>query len=146
DDDGNAARVPPSSARGAGSLCQSDSIAGMTITNTGNGSTNIDGNFASAFTGSDVNIVLKVWMGTGSGCGTGGMGGWQEPCSVTGITSPVTASTCKKFDQSNATTGSRLVTGLGAGDTNQLCFSGDFNGFVIAGDHNQTFNTGTDFS
>lgn len=105
---------------------------------------NLDGNFTSAFTGSDVNVVLKAWMGTGTGCGTdgNGLGGWAQDCPITGTTTPVTSTQCRNWNSTNATTIGRLATKLLKGDTNQLCFSGDFNGFVIAGDHNQTFQTG----
>ncbi|MFH0969878.1 MAG: hypothetical protein V1776_00225 [Candidatus Diapherotrites archaeon] len=127
-------------------FCQDNTLSPYTITNTGNVVVNIDGNFTSAFSGSDANIVLKAWMGTGNGCGTWGMGGWEEPCSVTGTTNPITSTACKKWDSGNATIASRLITGLGAEDTNQLCFSGDFNGFVSAGDHNKVFQAGADYS
>jgi hypothetical protein len=126
-------------------FCQSSSTAPITIKN--NGTTpipTIDGNFASAFAGADINVVLKVWMGTGSGCGTDGMGGWEKDCSVTGTDSPVTQTQCKNYNEYNDITASRLVTSLPAGDTNQLCFSGDFNGYVSSGDHNGTFQTGSD--
>lgn len=66
-------------------FCQSETLAPMTITNVGNVDINVDGNFSSAFAGADTNLVLKVWRGTDSGCGTdgNGLGGWQEPCDVT---------------------------------------------------------------
>lgn len=66
-------------------FCQSSTLAPMTITNVGNVDINVDGNFSSAFSGVDTNLVLKVWRGTDSGCGSdgNGLGGWQEPCGVT---------------------------------------------------------------
>ncbi len=66
-------------------FCQSSTLAPMTVTNVGNVDINVDGNFSSAFSGVDTNLVLKVWRGTDSGCGTdgNGLGGWQEPCGVT---------------------------------------------------------------
>ncbi len=146
DADGNAARVVPSSTRTADANCQSLTSAAFTLTNNGNVDINVDGNFSSAFSGTDVNLVLKGWMGDGTGCGIDGLRGWQEPCSVTSTTAPVTFTTCKKWNSSNATAASRLVTKLLVGDTNQLCFSGDFNGFVGNGDHNKTFQSGSDFS
>ncbi len=129
-------------------FCQSSTLAPMTITNTGNVDINVDGNFTSAFTGVDINIILKAWMGDGTGCGAdgNGLGGWENNCSATGTTSPVTQTTCKEWNQTNATTGSRLTTKLLVGDTNQLCFSGDFNAVVSPGDHNKTFQTGGAFS
>lgn len=131
-----------------GPYCQSSTLAPFTLTNTGNVDINVDGNFASVFAGVDINLVLKTWMGTGTGCGTdgNGLGGWQKDCTITGITSPVTQTACKNYNSSNATIASRLITNLVQGDTNQLCFSGDFNGFVQAGDHNEVFQTGGDFS
>ncbi|MDP2665892.1 MAG: hypothetical protein Q8P05_00085 [Candidatus Diapherotrites archaeon] len=124
-------------------FCQSETLSPFTITNVGGSSVDLDGNFSSAFTGTDLNIVLKVWQGTGSGCGSddNGLGGWEKDCSVTGTTTPPTATTCRQYNQSNAITPARLVTGLGGGDTNQLCFSGDMNIFVNAGDHNKNFET-----
>lgn len=129
-------------------FCQSDTVAPITITNNGNTAVNIDGNFSTAFSGADVNIALKAWMGTGTGCGVdgNGLGGWEGTCSVSGTTSPVSATQCKEWNNSNATVGSRLTTSLGVGDTNALCFSGEFIGFVGAGDHNQLFQTGAGFS
>ncbi|MEK6970727.1 MAG: hypothetical protein AABW68_03455 [archaeon] len=121
--------------------CQSESLAPMTITNTGSGSTNIDANFAGAFTGTDLNLVLKVWQGTGTGCGLDAMGGWETDCSISSTTTAPNTTQCKQFNQTNATTGSRLTTGLAAGDTNQLCFSGDLNAGTGPGDHNQSFQT-----
>ncbi|QQR92792.1 MAG: hypothetical protein IPJ89_00935 [Candidatus Iainarchaeum archaeon] len=59
-------------------FCQSATIAPITITNAGGSNLNIDGNFSTAFSGNDTNLVLKVWQGTGSGCGTAGMGGWEK--------------------------------------------------------------------
>ena len=142
DVDGNAAKVVPSPSVG-GTACQSSSVAPMFIRNVGTASINVDGNFSSAFTGVDLNIVLKVWRGTGSGCGSKGFGGWQKDCTVTTSTSPVTTTTCRNFNRFNATTAGRLISSLSAGDTNQLCYSGDFNGFVGAGTHTGTFQTGT---
>lgn len=126
--------------------CQSQTAAPITLTNNGNTTVNVDGNFASAFAGVDLNLVLKVWMGTGSGCGDTGFGGWEKDCSITGTTSPVTQTQCKNYNEYNETTGSRLVTSLAAGDSNQLCFSGDFNAWVSGGDHNQNFQAGVLFS
>lgn len=154
DSDANWARAVPQSTRtGAGDTnCQSSSQAAIVITNNGNTTINIDGNFTTGMTGSDINLELKVWMGTGSGCGTNGMGGWQEPCSVSGITSAPTSTTCKEFSSASTvdTEGTRLVTSLPALDTNQLCFSGDLNGSTgygaTSGDHNKTFQIGILFS
>ncbi len=66
-------------------FCQSSTLAPMTVTNVGNTAINIDGNFSSAFSGVDINLELKVWQGTGSGCGVdgNGLGGWQRDCNVT---------------------------------------------------------------
>jgi hypothetical protein len=67
--------------------CQSSTLAPITVTNVGNVDINVDGNFSSAFSGVDKNLVLKVWRGNDSGCGTdgNGMGGWQRKCSVTSV-------------------------------------------------------------
>lgn len=144
DADGNGSRCLPYNSIVSGTACQSASLAAMTITNNGNVVTNIDGNFTSAFTGNDVNLVLKVWMGTGSGCGTGGFGGWEggwKGCSITNPTTPVNQTQCREYNSENATASGRLINALGIGDTNQLCFSGDFNGNVTAGSHVKDFNT-----
>jgi hypothetical protein len=126
-------------------FCQSSSLAPITLTNNGNVDVNVDGNFASAFSGADVNIVLKAWQGS-SGCGNTGFGGWEKDCSVTSTTSPVTTTTCKNYNQFNATTASRLVSTLTVGSSSQLCFSGDFNTLVYAGDHNGNFQAGVLYS
>ncbi len=125
-------------------FCQSSTLTPFTITNTGGAATNIDANFSTAFAGDDLNIVLKAWMGNGIGCGAdgNGLGGWEKDCSITSTTSAVTPTQCKTWNNLNATTNSRLVTSLGAGDTNQICFSGDLNSFVPAGDHNKIYQTG----
>ncbi len=66
-------------------FCQSSTFAPMTVSNVGNVSLNVDGNFTSIFSGVDANLILKVWQGTGSGCGTdgNGLGGWRPYCGVT---------------------------------------------------------------
>lgn len=68
-----------------GTFCQSSTLAPMTVSNVGNVSLNLDGNFTSTFSGVDKNLILKVWQGTGSGCGIdgNGLGGWREYCGVT---------------------------------------------------------------
>ncbi len=125
-------------------FCQSSTLASMTITNTGNVDINVDGNFSTAFTGSDLNIVLKIWMGDGTGCGSdgNGLGGWSESCGATTATDTITTGKCRQWNSSNATTKGRLTTKLLVGDTNQLCYSGDFNRFVSSGDHNKVFQVG----
>ncbi|MDO8427967.1 MAG: hypothetical protein Q7S92_02025 [Candidatus Diapherotrites archaeon] len=139
DADGNGSQARPNSSSGGGAAtkCQSSTLAPVLITNNGNIAANIDGNFMVDLNGTDVNVVLKVWMGTGAGCGeaapTGGgdvngMGGWRQDCNVANATTAVTKIVCRQFNQSNETTAGRLVTSLGINDTNQLCFSGDFNG------------------
>ncbi len=150
DSDGNASRILPQEDRAGTAACQSSSVAGMTIENTGTGNINIDANFASAL---DTNVWLKVWKGTDSGCGASGLGGWELICSLTDdATLPVTTTACKDFNSSNATTATRLISGLLPGDANQLCFSGElrdaylhtYPARVTAGDHNGTFQTGTE--
>jgi len=151
DGDGNASQILPQNDRDATVACQSDAVAGMTITNNGTTTTNIDANFAAAM---DANVWLKVWKGDDSGCGTDGLGGWELICSVSSTTDPVTTSACKDFNAGNATAGTRLITSLEMNDTNQLCFSGElrdaylhqFPARVAAGDHNATWQTSTDFS
>lgn len=149
DSDGNAARVVPSSNRIADANCQSSSQASMVVSNTGTSTLNVDANFASGFAGADVNIVLKVWQGTGTGCGTHGLGGWELNCTASAngdVTTAPNTTTCRNFNQFNETAGARVVTSLAAFAAQQLCYSGDFNGFVSSGDHNGTFQLGSDFS
>ncbi|HZX19987.1 MAG TPA: hypothetical protein VFF13_03160 [archaeon] len=145
DIDGNGSKCLPYDAASAGSACQAAGTAGATVTNNGNVAFNLDGNFTAGFSGVDTNLVLKVWMGTGSGCGTSGLGGWAQDCTVTVATNPVTATTCRNYNVNNETSAGRLVSSLAASDTNQLCFSGDFNaGFgngVSQGSHAVTYQT-----
>ena len=145
DVDGNGARcLPYPDSEAAGTVCQSASVAPILITNNGNTSFNLDGNFTSAFTGVDTNLLLKVWMGTGGGCGTSGLGGWAESCTVTVATNPVTSTTCRNYNALNDLNAGRLTTSLAVNDSNQLCFSGDFNaGFgngISQGSHAKDFN------
>ena len=153
DIDGNALKILPTNARTNGTGCQTSATAGMTITNSGNITTNIDANFSGDL---DANVWLKVWMGTDSGCGTNGLGGWQRLCTfhaANDATSAVDPSNCRDFNSSNETLGARLISDLTALDSNQLCFSGELAGSnittqanVTQGDHNGTFQTSTDFS
>ena len=147
DSDGNAARVVPQSTRiGLGDTnCQSSSQASITVSNAGTATINVDANFAAAFSGADVNLVLKAWQGS-SGCGASGLGGWEKDCSVSSTTSAPGTSTCKQWNSTNATAGSRVITSLAVFAATQLCFSGDFNTFVGAGDHNATYQIGSEFS
>ncbi|MDZ4256865.1 MAG: hypothetical protein U1C71_04605 [archaeon] len=145
DADGNAARVVPSSTRAADANCQSSSQAAMSVSNTGTGALNVDANFASALAGADVNLVLKVWQGS-TGCGTAGLGGWEKDCSVSSTTVAPGTTTCKNFNSSNWTAGSRVITALDPFASTQLCYSGDFNSFVSTGDHNASQQLGSDFS
>ena len=145
DVDGNGAKCLPQTTSAGGTACQSVTVAGITVTNNGNVAVNIDGNFTAEFSGVDTNLLLRVWMGTGSGCGTSGLGGWANPCTVTAATDPVTATTCRSYDSGNETAAGRFTTSLAVNDTNQLCFSGDFNaGFgngISQGSHAVTFRT-----
>lgn len=124
--------------------CQSSTLAPLTITNAGNVDINVDANFSNAFTGIDFNAVLKVWQGS-SGCGSdgNGLGGWQDTCTYASPadsnTAPTTTS-CRQYTKAQAGQYGRVATQLTAESAQQLCFSGDFNGFVPAGDHNNTFN------
>ncbi len=155
DTDGNFARTVPQAARvGAGdSNCQSSSQAAISVYNNGTATTHVDGNFTTNMDGTaDVNLELKVWQGS-SGCGTNGLGGWEEPCSVTSTTSAPGTTTCKEFSSgavADANAGTRLITSLAIYTATQLCFSGDLNGITgvgaAAGDHNKTFQIGSDFS
>lgn len=135
DIDGNGSKVLPYNAASGGTACQSASVAGMTVTNNGNVTINIDANFQTGLSGNDQNVGIKVWMGSGPGaglyCGTGGLGGWQLPCGVQSTASPVTSTTCRDFNILNFTTTARLTSNLGVLDTNQLCFSGEFNGAYV---------------
>lgn len=125
DSDRNTARIIPSSGvNTTDANCQSSSVAAMTITNNGNITADIDANFQTLFAGADLNLELKVWMGTGAGCGTGGFGGWQKNCTILGA-NPVTQSACRDYNSSNGTTDAILVNNLAINDTNQLCFSGE---------------------
>ncbi len=123
-------------------FCQTSAVAPITITNNGQANLNFDGNFSSAFAGNDVNLVLKVWQGTGSGCGTNGMGGWEKDCSITNNQQDLGMTTCRQWNQSNATTNGRLISTLGPNDSNQLCFSGDINTFTRRGTYVKTFQVG----
>ncbi len=149
DTDGNGSRVVPQATRvGMGDTnCQSAGQAPITVNNTGTASFNVDGNFASGFLGADINIVLKVWLGS-NGCGTNGLGGWEKDCTFTfpNTTSGPTTSTCRQFNSTHSTDGARIITSLAPFNSQELCFSGDFNGFVSGGDHNATFQLGTDYS
>lgn len=149
DTDGNSAKILPYTAAAAGTACQSNTVAGMTITNNGNVTINIDANFQTNFSGTDINAHLKVWMGTGSGCGTGGLGGWQKNCTVFAAGSPVTSTTCRDFNYQNATTTARLTSSLLLNDTNQLCYSGEidcngsynFSNCLVQGSYAHNFDT-----
>ncbi|MFH0969843.1 MAG: hypothetical protein V1776_00045 [Candidatus Diapherotrites archaeon] len=148
DSDGNWARTVPHSNRAGDSNCQTATQAGMTVANTGTATTNVDGNFASGFAGADINVVLKVWLGS-TGCGVNGMEGWEKDCTASAGGDSTTApdtSTCRNFNQFNETAGGRVVTNLATFGNQELCFSGDGNGFVSSGDHNATFQLGSDFS
>lgn len=149
DSDGNAARVVPTSNRIADSNCQSSAQASMLVSNTGTSTLNVDANFGSAFAGADLNIVLKVWQGTGTGCGTAGLGGWELNCTASAggdVTTAPNTTTCRNFNQFNETAGARVITNLAAFASQQLCYSGDFNSYVSAGDHNGSFQLGSEFS
>src|SRR3989344_1369961 len=126
DIDGNALKILPTNARSGGTGCQTSATSGMTITNSGNITTNIDANFSGNI---DANVWVKIWMGTGIGCGTGGFGGWQLRCMSNIVdTNGVTMFTCRDFNSGNDLVGARLITDLPASDTNQLCFSGELMG------------------
>lgn len=151
DVDGNSARILPyPDSAGTGTACQSAASNGygMRITNNGNVAINLDANFQLDFNSSDTNIELKVWMGTGSGCGTAGFGGWQRNCTILG-SNPVTSSACRDFNSTNETTTARLVTNLAVNDTNELCFSGEmtcgndyqYSSCLGHGGHPQNFDT-----
>jgi hypothetical protein len=141
----------------------------MIITNNGNVDINIDGNFVVDFndTGGvgDVNLVLRVWMGNGTGCGitqavvgrtgdTNGFGGYGFPdCPIKyagfgdANGNPVTPTGCKTFRHQtgndvngNPSRDARLVTKLLTGDSNMLCFSGDLTGDGAGG--GSSINTG----
>ena len=125
DIDRNTARVIPSSGVNVTDAnCQSSSVVAMLITNNGNATSDIDANFQTIFAGADLNLELKVWMGNGTGCGTGGLGGWQKNCTVLGA-NPVTSAACRDFNRENGTTDALLVDNLAVNDTNGLCFSGE---------------------
>lgn len=145
DSDGNAARIVPSN-RAADTNCQSSTQAVAVVTSSGTATINVDGNFSAAFTGADINIVLKAWQGS-SGCGTHGLGGWEKDCSVGATTAPGTT-TCTQWNGYTfaATAGRRLVTSLAALSSQQICLAGDMNFFVSSGDHNGTFQWGSEFS
>ncbi len=146
DSDGNWARTVPHSNRAGDTNCQTATQAGATVSNAGTATFNLDGNFSAAFSGADLNIVLKVWLGS-TGCGTNGMGGWEKDCSANGAdTNAPSTNACRNFNQFNETAGGRLVTSLAVFGSQQLCFSGDGNVFVGAGDHNGIFQMGTEFS
>lgn len=124
DIDGNADKILPYDASTAGAACQSDSVASMTITNSGNVTEDIN----AFFTEMDVNLQAGVFMGTGAGCGTAGLGGWESNCTVVGADSPVTQSTCRDFNASADIVSVMLIDDLPASDANQLCWFGRFKG------------------
>ncbi|MFH0714758.1 MAG: hypothetical protein V1847_03115 [Candidatus Diapherotrites archaeon] len=149
--DGNAVLIRPNSSSSGGvtTRCQGDKLAPIRINNTGNVTEDINADMNAALTGTDFNsLVLKVWMGTGVGCGAGeadanGYGGWEANCSATG---PVTETTCYAFNAAHAVTSILLIDNLPSGDTNQICFSGDFNGVrggVASGSFQRIFTTRT---
>ncbi len=141
DIDGNGSQCVPQTTSAGGTSCQDATTIPITITNNGNVGINVDANFTAEFAGADVNIVLKVWMSDGPGCGASGLGGYEAPCTITGAT-PVTSTACRRYNQTNETTAAqRIVSALGAGDTNGMCFSGDFNTSVSQGSHAVTFMT-----
>lgn len=131
DVDGNTAKILPyPDSAGAGAACQTSGASGygIRVTNNGNVTINIDANFQTDFASGDLNAGLKVWMGTGSGCGTSAFGGWQKFCTFfapADTTSPVTQTACRDFNSTNATTTARLTSSLATNDTNDLCFSGE---------------------
>lgn len=145
DSDGNWARTVPHSNRAGDNNCQTATQAGMTVSNAGTAVINVDGNFSAAFSGADTNMVLKVWQGS-SGCGTNGMGGWEKDCTVITVTSAPNTTTCRNYNEFTETAGARLVTSLATFSGTQLCFSGDGNGFMTSGDHNASFQIGSEFS
>lgn len=147
DVDGNGSRILPAISRtGTDSNCQSSSVAGITVTNAGNVAYDVNASFSANI---DENLWLKVWQGTGAGCGTLGFGGWDLRCRFTENDAGSDlnqAGGCRDFNSSNETISATLATSLPINDTNQLCFSGDFLGSisgaksnVAQGDHNGTF-------
>ena len=141
DIDGNGSQCVPQTTSAGGTDCQDATTIPITINNNGNVAINVDANFDAEFAGVDVNIVLKVWMSDGPGCGASGLGGYEAPCTISGAT-PVTSTACRVYNQTNETTaGQRLVSALAAGDSNGMCFSGDFNISVSQGSHAVTFMT-----
>lgn len=151
DSDANWARAVPHSTRAGDANCQTSSQAAMTVTNNGNTTVNVDGNFSAALSGADANLILKVWQGS-SGCGTNGMGGWETPCSVSNTATAPGTTTCKEFSLFSGVDneGSRLITNLASAASTQLCYSGDLNGHTglgaSSGDHNKSFQIGILFS
>ncbi len=145
DSDGNWAKTVPHSNRAGDTNCQTSAQAGMVVSNAGTATINVDGNFSAGFSGADVNIVLKVWQGS-SGCGTQGMGGWQKDCIVSSDTNAPNGVSCRNYNQFTETAGARLVTSLAVFASQELCFSGDGNSFVGSGDHNGSFQMGSEFS
>lgn len=147
DIDGNADKILPFDAASGGGACQSDSVASMTITNSGN--VTIDLN--AFFTEMDVNLQAGVFMGTGAGCGTAGLAGWESNCTVVGVDSPVTQSTCRDFNASADIGSVMLIDDLPASDTNQLCWFGRLKGLndsepaaVPEGSYEETLTTETE--
>lgn len=147
DIDGNADQILPYDSQSGGAACQSDSVAAMTITNTGNVTEDINAYFTAQL---DVNVWAGIFMGTGAGCGSGGLGGWQSNCEVVSPTSPVTQSTCRDFNSSAWQESVLIVDNLPSGDTNQLCGFGRFRGLndsepaaVPQGTYTKTFTTET---
>lgn len=148
DIDGNGTRILPAVSRsGTDSNCQSPSVAGMTVTNNGNVSFDVNAAFTSNL---DTNLWLKVWQGNGAGCGTGGFGGWALNCYLTRTQNyvlDINEGTCRDWNSATDLISQTLATSLAVGDSNQLCFSGDFlsgagdaiDADVAIGDHNGTY-------
>ncbi len=124
DIDGNCSQVVPYDAESAGSTCQSDSAAPITVTNGGN--IPIDVN-VSITTTLETGVTLKGWLGDDTTyCGTNGIGGWEVTCSVVALddTTVPTTTTCVQI--SDTTT--HVFDNLRVSDTNHLCLAADFTG------------------
>ena len=160
DSDGNAWQIRPNSSSGGGveTKCQSSTFAPLSILNNGNTSVDINAVFTTAL---DANTWLKVWLGTGTGCGAAGPGGgdsngmrgWSINCALfapTDFTTALGTNTCRDFNSANSTMAVKLVSALLQNDSNQLCFSGELRGpqgdtqpaLVGSGSHANDFNVG----
>lgn len=132
--DGTLLKILPTTSAAGDTNCQGSSAGEEAMSITNGGSVILDINMI--ITDSiKSGVTLKAWhattsAGSGTGCGTIGLGGWEASCSQAGgLDSEVpTTTACANVGDSNV----QLLADLGIGDVNYLCFAADFAG-VTAG-------------